>query len=151
MIAIDCHRLPSLSSSPALTTASLTTASLLRPPLPPSPRANGRAPPQLVELGDFWHVAIVCRTDGERFMPIVPNASLVSPPPPKTPGGDPAWASPCGSDDGILTANLILALAAIVGWARFVSLCASIYSTFGPFVIVVVRMTLNDVRHRPPH
>ena len=116
--------------------------------------------PKLVEKApEFWRIAIICRSHGEpgQIGFHAPPAPLPAPPappaspdaphgPPTSPEAEHPWQSPCGGEqDGILTANLILALASIVGWARFVSLCASIHRRFGPFVIVMVRMTLNDV------
>ena len=46
---------------------------------------------------------------------------------------------------GLLSANVVLAMAAIVGWANFVSLCAARSKRFGPFVNIMLHMTLNDV------
>lgn len=55
---------------------------------------------------------------------------------------DPAEEEECTA---LLSANVVLSVAAIIGWARFVSLVTSASKYFGPFVRILVQMILNDV------
>ena len=83
----------------------------------------------------YVHTALICRPGaGEER---TANGSALAP-----------WYQPreraegsgaCGGTDGLLTSSLILAFAAMIGWARLISMSASTTKRFGPFIVIMVR------------
>lgn len=47
----------------------------------------------------------------------------------------------CGGEPFLLTANAILAAAAIVGWGRFVAHAAKSHKKFGPLLVIMVKVS----------
>jgi hypothetical protein len=52
---------------------------------------------------------------------------------------------PCSGGHGILTSNIVLGAASLVGWSRFVSHVAATHKRFGPFIVIMTKMLLKDV------